>query len=373
VRIVVLVLAAVSLLAGACPPARAACNPLTDPFTIAQLTTTGDFPAWSPDGSHLAYIEGEPGPVMEMELTTGQTRCLTCHFDNPGFLSVAYMADGSLILTGPATTQSQAVVDRFIRAELFWMSAAPDAVAQPLEQILWEHVAASRTSSKISWSITFVTDPVGLAPPREPTTDLDHEMFRSQLWTGEVVVTNGEAALVDRQNVLERSGTFEPQDFFPGDTRLLWTEYTSPDRRQFWEPGSGRTAIPIDADGEGLGIDLASKAIVNYTNNTAFDEPEGMFPGGMYTLLESDRDTGEGAFGRIDLYVLELDGTGTHIRRLTEFANEPNRKAHQGVVSPDGRHVAMTKGVVGDFGPAPDPRHPTGASDGLYMLTFDCV
>src|SRR5262249_35166794 len=150
----------------------------------------------------------------------------------------------------------------------------------------------------------------------------------------------------------------EPQDFFPGETKLLYTDYNdAADRRNWSSPGPDRNVwpFPVDPDSEVMTLDLTTGAITNESRSLDFEEAEGMFPDARVDVMESDRDVRKGAFGPIDIYALALDGTGRNVRRLTFFADEPNRKAHQPSVSPDGNHVVFVRGVVGDYGPVPDP------------------
>ena len=78
-----------------------------------------------------------------------------------------------------------------------------------------------------------------------------------------------------------------------------------------------------------------------------YAEPEGIFPDGERTLIESDLDDGRGV-SHLDLYILKLDGSGETVR-LTHFADIGPWKANNGVVSPDGRYVAFQESQ-GGFG-----------------------
>ncbi|HUF08468.1 MAG TPA: hypothetical protein VMO47_04050 [Rhodothermales bacterium] len=88
-----------------------------------------------------------------------------------------------------------------------------------------------------------------------------------------------------------------------------------------------------------MGLRLETGEVTNYTNSPAYEEPEGIFPDGMHTLVESDRHGG-GGDSHIDLYKLALDGSGT-MQRLTYFSDTPGYKASNPVVSDDGRYIAF--------------------------------
>jgi len=70
-----------------------------------------------------------------------------------------------------------------------------------------------------------------------------------------------------------------------------------------------------------------------------YDEPEGIFPDGQYTLVECDKQNRLGA-GNVDLWKLSLDGSGAY-ERLTFFSDYPGYKASNPVVSDDGRFIAF--------------------------------
>jgi Tol biopolymer transport system component len=88
------------------------------------------------------------------------------------------------------------------------------------------------------------------------------------------------------------------------------------------------------------GVELATKKVVNYSNAPEqYDEPEGIFPDGLSTLVECDKQNHKGS-GYIDLWKLALDGGGK-IERLTFFSDVPGYKASNGVVSDDGKFIAF--------------------------------
>ena len=88
------------------------------------------------------------------------------------------------------------------------------------------------------------------------------------------------------------------------------------------------------------GIDLETKKVTNYSNSPGqYDEPEGIFPDGRFTLVECDKQNLQGP-NHVDLWKLKLDGSGTS-ERLTHFSDYPGYKASNPVVSDDGKSIAF--------------------------------
>jgi hypothetical protein len=80
--------------------------------------------------------------------------------------------------------------------------------------------------------------------------------------------------------------------------------------------------------------------VTNYSNSPGqYDEPEGIFPDGQFTLVECDKQNLKGS-GNVDLWKLKLDGSGAY-ERLTYFSDYPGFKASNPVVSDDGKFIAF--------------------------------
>src|SRR5581483_3915467 len=96
-----------------------------------------------------------------------------------------------------------------------------------------------------------------------------------------------------------------------------------------------------------------------------YNEPEGIFPDGLYTTVEGDRqckDYGGGCGpGNIDIWKLRLDGTGKDFVRLTHFNDYEGGKASNPVVSTDGRFMAFQTARASD---------PAGVGYGILLYWF---
>jgi hypothetical protein len=109
---------------------------------------------------------------------------------------------------------------------------------------------------------------------------------------------------------------------------------------------------------DACGVNLATKAVVNYSNAPGqYDEPEGIFPDGRFTLVECDKQNHAGS-GHVDLWKLALDGSGA-LERLTFFSDSPGYKASNGVISDDSRFLAFQLAKATDA---------AGVGHGIFVL-----
>ena len=207
-----------------------------------------------------------------------------------------------------------------------------------LNQKMSEGAAISKKSMKISYSLFNVHDPA-IAPQA------------SRMVVAEVDLSGGTPKLINKKTVYESkdaSCRLESQDFYDNDSKMTFTCY---------EPKGLASAMSIDfATGK---IENMSKAPGTY------NECEGIFPDGQYTLVEGDRqcDTrgGKRGSGNIDLWKLKLDGTGKDFTRLTYFNDYETGKASNPVVATDGRFMAF------QFARTTDP---AGVGYGILIYWF---
>jgi Tol biopolymer transport system component len=99
--------------------------------------------------------------------------------------------------------------------------------------------------------------------------------------------------------------------------------------------------------------------MINYSKApNQYDEPEGMFPDGVYTLVECDRHNPMGT-SMIDIYKLKLDGTGKDYRRLTYFNELEGFRSSNPTISDDGKWMAFQASRSGTA---------AGAGCGIYLM-----
>ncbi|MBW3665155.1 MAG: hypothetical protein KY469_18835 [Actinobacteria bacterium] len=315
---------------------------LTAPVVETKVLDWGHRPAWSPDGTKLAFLGLQhhfgAGLAYELDLATGEVRCLTCHLENGSVLRVYYLPDGSFLFQAPATPlyptspADTSIPEHFncaiagrehqlglgtddvsglFRCELYWLPASLEGPLQPLGVHSFEEVAIDPSTSRISWVV-----PAGAVTPDW------------QIWLGDLVHEGQHAQLINRQQVFTTfpesvadppvMAWIEVMDFFVGrEAMLIYARLIGTENQ---------------GDGEVLELDLATGALTNHSNNPAHEEAHLFFPDDTFALNE--RDDG--------LWALQLDGTGQHTRRFADGIGA--------VSSPDGHRVAYAKETAGPGG-----------------------
>jgi hypothetical protein len=294
------------------------------PPYITQLTAFGERADWSHDGKKILFLSKTFGDAMEFDLATKSIRNLTDHYPHHGYTRALYLANGDILLSGPETFDPKKAGLARRQCYLSVLGKAGNKPPTPLGVLCNEGPAVSRRRMHIAWS-EWVT----------PTTS--GEMTeKSEMLEADIVDDNGTPKLANQREILKNSDlpfhcTLETQNFRPPDENELTF-----------------SAYKIGGDGSDVcGIDLATKKVTKYTDSPdEYDEPEGIFSDGKYTLVECDRQNHQGP-GHIDLWKLALDGSGLY-ERLTHFSDYPDYKASNPVVSDDGRFIAFQMGHAGD-------------------------
>jgi hypothetical protein len=324
--------------AGAAAATRKQGNPLDAlPPQIEQLTHFGERADVSPDSRRVAFMAKSFGDAFVIDLATRVIRCLTCNVPAAAFLRVMHLSSGDYLLIGPDHFED-VHTSRERDNELWFLAARPGAKPVKLGQKMREGAAVSKTALRISYAVGH-------------TQDASIPAGATQLVVADVDLAGPEPRLVDRQVVYTSPGpdcSLEAQDFFDHDTKMTFSCY---------EP-EGRASVRT--------IDLKTRETVNQTAAIGFyNEPEGIFPDGLHTCVESDRqarDYGEPAsFRNIDIWKLRLDGTGRDFTRLTHFNDYEGWKASNPVIAADGRFMAFQVGHSGDE---------AGVGYGILLMRF---
>lgn len=313
-------------------------NPLDHlPPNIEVLTHFGERADISPDNQRLAFMTKSFGDAMLIDLKTRAIQCLTCNIPAAAFLRVMHLVSGDYILIGPDHFENPHL-SRERDNELWFLSRQRGSKAVKLGQKMNEGAAISKKSMKIAFSQTAAQAP-DLAPEA------------SRLMVADIDLSAATPRLVNKKVVYEskdRSCTIEAQDFYDNDSKLTFTCY---------EP-EGRSSV--------MGIDLKTGEVTNFSKAPgSYNEVEGIFPDGLYTAVEADRQCeqlgGVRGAGNIDIWRLRLDGTGKDFSRLTHFNDYEGGKASNPVISSDGQFMAFQTARTTD---------PAGVGYGILLYHF---
>ncbi|HMG89414.1 MAG TPA: hypothetical protein VK589_05125 [Chryseolinea sp.] len=312
-------------------------NPIEHlPSNIEILTHFGERADFSPDNKQIAFMAKSFGDAMVIDLETRAIRCLTCNVPGAVFLRVMHLANGDYLLIGPDHFENISI-SRDRDNELWYLRKERGSKPVKLNHKLNEGAAISKTNMTIAFTLTHGQEP-------------SLKEGSSQLILVDVDVSSNEPKLINKRIVHEskdRSCVLEAQDFYDNDTKMTFTCY---------EP-QGKAST--------MSIDLKTKQVNNMSNHSAYDEVEGIFPDGKYTLVESDRQCdqlgGERGSKNIDIWKLKLDGTGKDFIRLTNFNDFEGGKASNPVISTDGRYMAFQSARTSDA---------AGVGYGLLLYKF---
>ena len=306
------------------------------PTHIRRLTWFGERADWSHDGKKILFLAKTYGDVYEIELQSGIIRPLTHHFYHGGFTRALYLANGDILLSGAMSFDAaHPHLNRSEKAELWVLDRSLTKPPVPLGTRCSEGPAVSRTRMHIAW--THVSEQY---PGELPENT-------SRILEADIVYENGAPKLANQRLVLDSRSlafkcTLETQNFRPPQEEEL-------------------TFSAYDYQGtEVCGVNLKTGKVVNYSNAPdQYDEPEGIFPDGQYTLVECDRQNRLGS-GHVDLWKLRLDGSGS-MERLTYFSDYTGYKASNPVISDDGRFMAFQMAKSKD---------PAGVGYGIFLYDF---
>jgi hypothetical protein len=281
------------------------------PPYITRITQFGERADFSHDGTKILFVEKTYGDVYEVELATGTISLITGHFYHGGFTRALYLANGDVLLSGCTSFDAEDPhVNRQIKAELWIMDKSYTTPPVRLGTKCSEGPAVSRKNMKIAWTVAYRQYP--------ETMKQGQYVF----YMADVIYKSGEPELANKKLLLDNTGTdftdMEVQNFIPPDeNKITFSAY-----------GYQGTEV--------MTLDLRSWEIKNMSNaDDQYDEPEGIYPDGKYTLVECDRET-----GAVDIYKLKLDGSGK-LTRMTFFSDYKGYKSSNPVVSDDGKYMAF--------------------------------
>ena len=306
------------------------------PAHITQLTHFGERADFSHDGSRVLFLEKTFGDVFEIDLATRVIRPVTHHYYHEGYVRALYLANGDVLLSGAKSFDAdKPMPSRGSEAELWILDKSFTRPPVRLGEKCSEGPAVSRKNMRIAWTV-------------------DHGDYKdripegvSQIWTGDIEYKDGVPRLVNKKLVLDSST-------LPFKCNLETQNFRPPDEKELTFSAYGYQGTDV------MGVNLETGAVTNYSEAPdQYDEPEGIFPDGQYTLVECDRQNRKGD-KYIDIWKLRLDGSGA-LDRLTYFSDVAGYKSSNPVVSDDGRYMAFQMSKSTDM---------AGVGHGIFLYDF---
>jgi hypothetical protein len=306
------------------------------PPYFSVLTTWGLRPEWDETGENIYFLNKMIGDVFRINIRTREISAVTSGFYHGGIYRVLCLANGDLLLAmAPPVFDSQnPEKDRHSGLELFVLKKEDLSKPYSLGVKCDEGPAVSKNELKIAWTLP----------------------GQREILAADIVYHNGIPGLIDKRKIIsyKDSSAFirlETQDFRPPDNKeLIYTHYWGDETDAFYHA-------------ETFGFNLESGNLTNYTKSPgSYDEAEGIFPDGKYTLIESDRhqDTANRLRWKVDVYILNLDGSG-EVERLADFSTRyPGKlRSDNPVVDKTGKLIALQYGFL------------AGAGNGQGIFLFD--
>ena len=306
------------------------------PPHIKRVTWFGERADFSHDGKRILFVEKTFGDVYEVELATGIIRPITHHYRHHGYTRALYLANGDILLSGPENFDPKKPGDARTQC---WLSVLNKSLTKPavvLGSKCSEGPTPSRKRMHIAWTHVAAEYPNEMAPGS------------SRMQEADIVYEDGAPKLANQRVIIESKDlpfkcTMETQNFVPPDEKQL----------TFSAYGYQGTDVAV--------VDLATKKVTNLTDSPGeYDEPEGIFPDGKFTLVECDKQNKKGS-SFVDIWKLRMDGTG-YAERLTFFSDYIGYKSSNPVVSDDGRFMAFQMAKSKD---------PAGVGYGIFLYDFE--
>jgi len=289
------------------------------PVNISRITQFGERADFSHDGKKILFVEKTYGDVYEVELSTGKISLITGHFYHGGFTRALYLANDDVLLSGCTSFDAaNPHINRQMKAELWVLDKSYTKPPVRLGTKCSEGPAVSRKNMKIAWTVAHNQYPDSL------------KAGQYLFYMADIVYENGIPKLSNKKVILDN----------------LKTEYKDMEVQNFVPPFE--KTMTFSAYGykgtDAMMLDLETGAITDMSNaDKQYDEPEGIFPDGKYTCVESDKET-----GAVDIYKLALDGSG-QLKRLTFFSDYKGYKSSNPVISDDGKYMAFQMARSADF------------------------
>ncbi len=325
---------------------QSAASPLEElPSYIRKINDWGQRADFSHDGRRILFIEKTYGDAFQLDLATGRTTPVTHHYYHGGYTRALYLANGDILLSGCTDFDANNPrVNRYDKAELWVLDKSLTKPPVRLGAHCFEGPAVSRKNLRIAWTTEH---------RQFPDTYAKGEL---RVHVADIVYENGTPKLANQRLVLSNM----TNEFFEKPTAIETQNFVAPEETHITMSvyGAGTVALVDLETGK-----IKPVSVVKGHHN----EPEGIYPDGKHTLVESSRQfLGKklrGAVQYIDIWKLSLDGD-ERWQRITHFTDYEGYKSSNPVVSDDGRYIAFQMARRGD---------PAGVGRGLFLLDIEAM
>ena len=303
------------------------------PAHITPLTNFGQRSEWSLDGKEIYFVDRAGGDVWVVDVATKKTRQITKSKDRPaghGYCRVLVLSNGDLLLgIGPK------------RQKMYFQVLGKDLKNPPQNiegEELCEGPAVSRKSMKSAWTLP----------------------GQLQIYMGELSYSDGKPEIINKKFLLD------VKDMGTVDS----VEYDFIIETQNWRPPLEEELIISQYrkgndyfKSEVFGLNINTGDLINYSKSrSTYDEPEGIYPDGEYTLTECDRHRPTKRSSTIEVYKLKLDTTSIDHERLVFFSDVEGFRSSNPVVRDDGKFFVFQ---------ASEASSNAGVGCGLYLFDIE--
>lgn len=305
------------------------------PPHFSVLTNWGLRPEWDETSENIYFLNKMVGDVFNINIKTREITCVTCGFYHPGIFRVLCLKNGDLLLGIGGKNFDPAEPEKH-RYNLEMYILKKDDLKNPvsLGEYMDEGPAVSRNKLKIAWTL----------------------FGQREIVMADIEYNNGIPKLVNKKTIVNYNDSaayirLETQDFRPPlDEELIYTHYWGDDKDAFHHSQT-------------YGSNFKTGKTTDYTHlPDSYNEAEGIFPGGKFILIESDRHQPMQFRNqyKLDVYKLKLNGSG-EVERLADFSTRyPGKfRSDNPVVSRNGKYIALQFGYM------------KGAGDGQGIFLFD--
>lgn len=289
------------------------------------LSEFGERPAFSPDGSRIAFIGKSYGDAYEIELASRRTRNLTSGFPHQGIVRIQYLSDGNYLVTAP---RRHIGANSRASLEMWLLRRDLTGGLQSLGERPFEGIAVSRRSNLIAWT---ALDPVPSFKPGESWFKIYTDHTKARHFVAEVTYRDGAARIDNKREIMSElpntCSFVELQDFRDGDRELTFSCV-------------GRSAVGVEVSVMSYRIDTGQYRTYRSVPGE-YTEVEGIAPDGSWTTVECGSAQKPGL---LDICRLDL-AEGGAMRPLV-IGTEPGstRLISNSVVSPDGKWISFQSG-----------------------------